>query len=124
MQRGVSGEGGFDARHISPDKHARAQALGYEDGVDLIKDVAKNHDVVVEQVNGRLILVTRDKQNRYVVLEPRREGFFQHVFGKDDPFYGVTTGFPDRAKHAGKPTAELPRTLKKPGNSLIWKSEP
>lgn len=60
MQERGPGADRYGAAHISPDKHKRAQSLGYSDGFDLIEDVAKNHDVVVEQINGRVMLVKRD----------------------------------------------------------------
>lgn len=123
MQRGVTGEGGFGARHVSPDKHARAQTLGYQDGVDLIKDVAKNHDVVVEQVNGRLMLVARDKQNRYIILEPRRKEFFKHVFGGKKPFYGVTTSFPEYSRNKKQSKQRISAALREGGKTL-WSKDP
>jgi hypothetical protein len=118
MQQGISGKEGYGARHISPDKHQRAQDIGYRDGLDLIKDVAKSHDTVVEQINGRLMLVKTDGQNRYAIAE-FQDGGWKRLIGKDDPYYGVTTGYPDRGNAIGKPhRTDLIREIKKGGKLL------
>jgi hypothetical protein len=118
MRQGISGKDGYGARHISHDKHQRAQDIGYRDNLDLIEDVAKNHDTVVEQVNGRLMLVKTDGQNRYAIAE-FQDGGWKRLIGKDDPYYGVTTGYPDRSNAIGKPhRSDLIRQIKKGGKLL------
>ena len=120
MQEGIPGPTGHGAAHISPDKHKRAQKLGYGDGFDLIEDVAKHHDVVVEQVNGRLMLVKTAGQNRYAIAEYQNGGW-RRLIGAGDPYYGVTTGFPDRPNAIGKPhRSEIEKILRRPGNTKIW----
>lgn len=121
MREGVPGADGYGAAHISPDKHKRAQSLGYSDGFDLIEDVAKNHDVVVEQINGRLMLVKRDGQNRYIIAEYQNGGWRQ-LIGKADPYYGVTTGFPDNSSALTRPQrSDLNRQLRGGAKKLFEK---
>lgn len=123
MRQGLPGPGGYGARHISPDKHRRARELGYADGLDLIKDVAKNHDVTVEQLNGRLMLVKRDGQNRYAIAEYREGEGWKRLIGRNDPYYGVVTGFPEYSRDTKPGRTNLERVLSKGGKSL-WKKDP
>ena len=122
-RQGLPGPGGYGARHISPDKHRRARELGYADGLDLIKDVAKNHDVTVEQLNGRLMLVKRDGQNRYAIAEYREGEGWRRLIGRNDPYYGVVTGFPEYSRDTKPGRANLERVLSKGGKPL-WKKDP
>lgn len=119
MQRGLSGPEGFGARHISPDKHDRAQQLGYGDGVDLIKDAAKNHQIVVEQINGRLMLVKIDGQNRYAIGEYRPQSPLKRMLGVGDDFYGVTTGFPDGKRQSKRGNTALKDAIEA-GGKAVW----
>ena len=119
MKQGISGKDGYGGRHISPDKHQRAQEIGYRDGLELIEDVARNHNTVVEQVNGRLMLVKTDGQNRYAIAE-FQDGGWKRLIGKDGPYYGVTTGFPEDAKNIGKINREyLSREIGRKGGKKL-----
>lgn len=118
MQQGLSGPDGFGARHISPDKHQRAQKIGYTDGIALAKDVARNYDVVIEQRNGRLMLVKKERQNRYAIAE-RRNGGLERFIGKGKPYYGVTTAFPGYPRKAKPGKISLEKALNG-GGIKLW----
>ena len=122
MQQGLSGPDGFGARHLTPDKHIRVKNLGYKNALDLIEDVAKRHDVVVEQRNGRLMLVKRDGRNFYAIAE-QRNGGLERFIGKSNPYYGVTTGFPEAKKNVGKNTEYIERIFRRGGKKL-WEQGP
>ncbi|MBK5933527.1 hypothetical protein [Rhodovulum imhoffii] len=93
--------------------------MGYADGFDLIEDVAKNHDVVVEQINGRLMLVKREGQNRYVIAEYQPGGIWDRILGIKDQYYGVTTGFPDGYGQSVRGKTSLNRALNS-GGTKLW----
>ena len=120
MQQGLSGPDGFGVRHLSPDKNRRAKVVGYGNGEELIKDVAQNHDIALEQVNGRLMLVKKDRQNRYAIAEYRNGGL-ERFIGKGNPYYGVTTGYPDQPNAIGKPhRTALYKEKQKRSGKILW----
>ena len=120
MELGEEGLGGFGARHISPDKHERARALGYKHGWNLIEDVARNHELIIQQHNNRLMLVLPEGQNRYAVAEWHPARGWNKIIGKDDQ-YTITTGFPDTVRNANRPNRSSASQELKKGGSIVWK---
>lgn len=125
MEMGREGSGGFGAWHITEGKHERARALGYRDGHHLIEDVSAGFTEVVEQANGKLLLVKRgeDGANRYVITKFQRGSWLDSLL-KRNPYHGVTTGYPEGSRHIGTETELSRKALKKPGNKQVWKNEP
>lgn len=120
MRRGKPGTGGYGARHITPDKHERAQELGYRNGLELIEDVAKRHDLIIEQAgNGRLMFVARDDRHRYAVAEFHPATGWRRLLGKKDE-YSITTGFADTSRNArnDKRTSKAGELRK--GGTIQW----
>ncbi|WP_136661703.1 hypothetical protein [Nitratireductor sp. XY-223] len=127
MEVGESGKEGFGALHITPEKHQRARELGYRIAFDLVEDVAKGRTTVIEQANGRVMLVKepgKGEANRYIITEFQRGSWLDRLLRRDQ-YHGVTTGFPESTKHVGKPNRTiLRRTLNKTGSKKIWEGEP
>ncbi len=112
LERGEAGKDGYGALHISDERHEAARKLGYEDGLEMIEDVARNYDAVLQQANGRLMLVKHGGQNRYGIVE---------LVPGDDAYYGVTTGFMDTARNAKREhRTSVYRALNKNGAKLLW----
>lgn len=125
MEMGREGKGGFGARHITEEKHERARRLGYRDGHHLIEDVAAGLTEVVEQANGKLMLVKRgeDGANRYVITKFQRGSWLDRL-SRREQYHGVTTGYPEGSRNVGKRSEILKRSLEKPENKPLRKSEP
>ncbi len=115
LEIGEPGKEGYGALHLGPQRTERAQRLGYVDEVDMIEDISRNFDIVVEQANRRLMLVKKNGANRYAIVE-LREG--------DDAYYGITTTFIEGRKNVGKEKhTSLYREINKRGGKLIWERE-
>ncbi len=86
--------------------------MGYQDEIEMLEDISANYDIVVEQDNGRLMLVKQKGANRYGIVE-LREG--------DDAYYGYTTTYNEGSKNIGKPgKTSLDRQLTRASNRILW----
>lgn len=111
MELGRPSKDGYGAEHLAPDRHARARELGYHDAIDMAEDVARNHDLVVRQGNGRVMLVKQMGTHRYGIVEIQ-EG--------PDAYYGFTTTFSESRRNAGKPhRTSLYSEVQKRGGKII-----
>lgn len=91
----MEGAEDFGYDHMQPERLRRIQRLGFSGPDDFVDYVAKNHNMVVEQDNGRIGLVVAPGRglernrpaNNYMAVELRPNG----------DHYGVTTVLPNAA---------------------------
>lgn len=107
------GNNRYGLEHISPSRAETMNAMGFPDAESFVDYVSKNHNMIVQQSNGRIGLIVAPGQgklrsgapaNNYMAMELRPEG----------DHYSVTTIIPDAAD----------RYLKSGGKLLLWRRGP
>lgn len=106
-----TGESAFGADHFSGTRRKPAQDLGYHDEIEMVEDISRNYDLVVEQANGRLMLVKKNGTNRYSIIE---------LIEGEDAFYGTTTIFPESSGNFSEKRTSLYRTVNRRGGRILW----
>jgi hypothetical protein len=101
LQEGEVGKEGFGRAHIagSAEKAKKIENMGYGNEVDFVQAVARDHDQVWEQPNGRLLLVKKNGGEKVAVVELKPS--------PDDKFYGVTSAYPASAGYAARGERKL-----------------
>ena len=70
------------------------------------------------------MLVKRDGQNRYVIGEYQPATIWDKLLGKSDPYYGVTTGYPDYSRDARSGRKNNMDRAVDSGGRTLWKKNP
>ena len=77
----------------------------------MVEDISRNYDLVIEQANGRLMLVKKNGTNRYSIIE---------LIEGEDAFYGTTTIFPESSGNFSEKRTSLYRTVNRRGGRILW----
>ncbi len=112
-----NGHQGHGNNHISADKVKATHDLDYDSVGQMVDRVTNNPDKIMEQANGKMLLVQNGDVNRNVVAQFRTDGdmWWRRMLGLDDPYYSVVTAFPDGKEKTRRGKTEWNRMLKQGG---------